>query len=537
MPDRLANRCADLIDELTKQYSLLKECEQHQIVALTAIERHRHKDEAEQCKRRIGEIEQEMVQHKCSDLQQARITSRIQPKQIFPVDRIPVRTGLCKKFLEFTLERDIVIALGGVGSGLATFYQEFEVHLRAATAHCFPVDFNRAIFDRIYDAREDYCKTMSHHTDLISDQLCLKCMVASLAWATYHALSEEFPDADLIPDNSFDNPVKFANYYLESSGDVRGAEPAKIVEFFFRTVQGYAVKTQAAGVFVFMPWQGLGDCLKDSPSNQSSFKLGWELWESLAEFVRAQRERFAPQIRQNGGAKHGGAGHPRSQYDRVCLIIIGSYAPYAHTTLRKTLVSDCIWPIPPLSQDDIRSGLEVISPSLANDAIANRIAGTTNGIPWLVRLALTYISHIYEEDSTIPPDTVAEMALAASETALRIDEQALRSEAVNAYIEGHLPRIQQALENPESATDKQIEAAWFSPAHRRRMMYQITTSRIEAFTESGLLLFDGGIWDPVAEDYVFGHFPLVRFRPAGRLAHAAYRTATTQQTSLHERHQ
>lgn len=441
-----------------------------------------------------------------------------------PIDDWAPRCSLFEPLLQFAQERDIVFAIGGAGSGLKTFLAEFQKHLgQNDIRHYSAADFEIETFQLIRKAREKQNKAISPYAKILDgDQIDLKCLLASLAYATYYTLRQEFASAidGLVPSLFQDDPVQFANHYFNRSGAMFKAEVAPIIQHFFESIQWFVEATDVKRLIVFMPWQNLSRCFQ-TLTEPTEKKAAKDFWDALASFASGSSEKSSLSPFSSRPTTR-----TCDRYDKVCVVIAGTRVPVGHKPPKTSLVSKSIWPIPPLDAEDIKFLLRNISESLDTDAVAAEVLEWTAGAPWFVRHLLSYVKHHHTITERQPdvqhPDAAAVLASATigAGEAISGDPGALPVDYRD-FVTRHADAVREELGGGDS-TDSVLVEYWTAPPHKRRRGFDIQSPRIEAWISSGLVWFDGTVWDIRAEDHLFRDYPTVYFREAGRLPLSLY---------------
>lgn len=428
------------------------------------------------------------------------------------------RKSLFKPLLEFGRQRDIVFALGGVGSGLNTFIFQFNEYLKQNHVHNYTgADFDKEELGRIYKAREDACKTSALHSKIsVRDHLELKCLLASLAYSSYHALHDAFASGvdGVVPSVCAEDPVVFTENYFARSDAMYRADLAPIVEHFFNTVQHIAEATSVDGVVVLMPWRELAKCFEARADNALK-KMAIDLWDALGD--------FATRLAATSGKRTGAGGV--NMYDKVCFVVAASEIPFGHRTFKTKLVPKSLWPLPPLSTDETTELLTSVCPHLADMQIAESLLEWTGGSPGLTRIALSFVQnalvqHGATAGSREGAERIFETSLKEAETILEAGGVGI-AEPLHGFIGDYISRVRDALGEGQ-ATDSVIETAWAGPSHKRTKGLE-SSQRIEAFIASGLVWFEGEPWNIGSNNYIFERYPTVKLRKASRLAMAVYK--------------
>lgn len=434
------------------------------------------------------------------------------------------RSALFQPFKDFASRRDIVFAVGGLGSGLSTFLFQFGEFLEANQDQRYSsADFDSTIYDRIKESRTvqreaarklDYVRVTDH------DQFDLKCLLATLAYMAYSSLHQRFSLelTRLLPELCASDPVRFANYYFETSDTMLKADLGPIVAYFFTTVQRLAEATRTDRLIVFMPWSRLAECFA------SHSKLAGDLWDALAALaVNQQRSRQ----RTDEAAD-------LDNYDRVCLIVAGPEVPFS--ARKEMLVKRSVWPMPPLSETEIGRLLGKISKSFDDPELASLVREWTGGSPWYARLALSCVQHLFEANGDSGnPKVLVEDACRSAECILG-EEERMRMARVHPDLRtffGYMDRVREALGDGQS-TDSRIEDAWAGPEYKRERGLEHVSPRVDAFIASGLTWLGPFSGDSTSPEDLFRRYPTLYFQKAGRLQLAAYRSITGRALRLAE---
>jgi len=430
------------------------------------------------------------------------------------------RDTLFPQFLDFARKRDIVFALGGVGSGLDTFTRQFFDYLhRNGTEVVNAPDLNPDCFEEIKIAREPAEKEHSKAELQHNIHLELKCLLTALAYATYASLRNRFEEKidHGLGCNLLDR-VHFSDYYFSSdkSRAMYGGDPVPILKHFFKTVQRLAQMSEVEDVLVFMPWQTLAACFRDK-ADEDDKRLGLVLWGALGSMaaipIRRSRIPYEPSFTPL----------PIDLYDRVCLVVCCSEVPYAHNAQQqKDLVSRYIWPIPSLDREELKRLVENAIPELNPDLAAAAILDLTGGVPWFVRLLMSYVSDskhllgLYDDNTQHFIAACGQAAIRA----LAVDGNGTPVQ-IGDFIRVHKAKVKEAFGNSHS-TDSRIEERWAGNEDDVGEGYLIQPYRLEAFVASGLTWLKGDPWDAKREDYVFAKYPIVFLESARELPLAMY---------------
>ncbi|MFA5033925.1 MAG: metallophosphoesterase [bacterium] len=437
----------------------------------------------------------------------------LQPSEPVPRFADADRSSLFKPFLDLAKDRDVIFVLGGVGSGLNTFLHQFESSLDAFPVLRIKADFDETLFETIRQARIDHADGMKKYVrgPLGLDRLELKCLFATLAYVTHRALCQDAQAAGLvdavISKELAEEPVKFAHWYFVSSRVMDHAELLPIVTYFFQTLERMACAIDQK-VVVLMPWKALARCLETRAPDDLK-KIAKELWQALGSVVK-----------------------PQQKYEHVCFVVGVGEIALEYARLEKAAVARCVWPLPPLNNQETQLLLEAVCPPLDRDHNAESVAllvEWTGGVPWLTRVVLSLLQTEFARHDPVKVDV--EAAKRMLDASLRATEVALTNggrEPIRKDVEKYVGAIQLALGDGQT-TDYQIVDAWRAASHKRNRGYDIDSPRIEAFVASGLVWLDGNPWDSKAQDYVFRRYPTVYFKPASRLAEVIYRHVTDQQ--------
>lgn len=473
------------------------------------------------------------------------IIDRLQKNSILPAPIVDLRSirpfsgqverrALFQPFKDFARCRDIVFALGGVGSGLTTFLDQFSRFLEENHEQQFSsADFDPEVYHKIYEARTKKREATQHLPYIRNNdysQFDLKCLLATLAYMTYCSLRQRFAQGidQEVPDICAEDQVQFAEYYFNKSGAMFKGALGPIVEHFLSTVQRLAEATLTDRVIVFMPWSKLAACFACQSDNVQK-KLATDLWDALGEFA-ANPGSITGNTPDNSGTA------PFDKYDKVCLIIAGSEVPYGHSVFRKALVAKSLWPIPPLDQSEIGELLGMISDELNDPALANTLLEWSGGSPWYVRLILSCTQYLSEADTDAGRTPLRGQVLieAACSTATKIlvDGPTAVIGPLKDFFR-HIDRVREALGDGQ-ATDVIIEEAWAGPQRKRERGLQTACPRVEAFVASGLTWLEGDPWNPGSSHYVFRRYPTLFLRRAGRLPLVVYRSVTGHSLELAE---
>lgn len=441
------------------------------------------------------------------------------------------RTTLFEPFLKLAQRRDIVFAIGGAGSGLKTFLDQFRDYLKVKFIHQYSAaDLDLATFELIRiarKARNAAFREIAQNQD--DDQLDLKCLMADLAYATYHALREEFAAAidELVPAEYQQSPVLFAEYYFANSGAMSKADLAPIIQYFFETIQRFAEVTECKPVVVFMPWQALSLCF-EAPSKPLEEKAARDFWDALASFA----SEASPGVGFDPTKRQPKRKQCYNRYDRVCVIVAGTRVPVGRKPYKKSLVVKSIWQIPPLDTAEVKYLLGEISATLATDKIANMVIDWTAGAPWFVRLLMTYLGHrqaaVDRQMSELSDQDILDLftsSVQGAKFAISGNPTHL-PDGLQDFITQHVGAVRDNLTGGDAATDPGLVKRWNAPLQARMRGFDITSPRVEAWISSGLVWFKGSEWDVNAEDHIFRDYPIVYFRKAGRLPVTLYNTIT-----------
>jgi hypothetical protein len=432
-----------------------------------------------------------------------------------------VRSNLFDKLLAFARERDIVFALGGAGSGLKTFTKQFLGYLDdSGLILVESPDLEPEHYEQIENVREAAEKIRGSKVHFE-----LKCLLTTLAYEVYSSLRDRFPDEieKGLGGLHFTDALSFSDYYFASakSEAMHKADPVPILRHFFETVQRFAEIASVEEVLVLMPWTRLAKCFRDNADSKRK-NLGKALWKALGDFVTNPTRRV-----QMSYSKAPPALPTLDIYNKVCLIVCCSEVPYAHARKQRNLVARCIWPIPPLDENEVRELIVRTMPGTEDGPAAAEIMAWTGGAPWFVKLLLSYIRYnsrrifLYENDLRKLIATCGRAAMDALEG--RVYEL---PKAIGDFIHLRQQAVREALGASQSADDSLIEQRWAGPLHRVKDGYQIRSYRLEAFVASGLIWLEGDPWDDKSDDYVFRRYPTVYLTRACELPLAMYRSVT-----------
>lgn len=435
------------------------------------------------------------------------------------------REGIFPQFLNFARERDLVFALGGVGSGLNTFTRQLVEHCRQTGLIVVDADlitdYVRQI-ERVRGAAETE-RTKAETLSGANVHLELKCLLTALAYATYISLRSQFPEyiERGLEGRYFPGPIPFSDYYFASAEAMYKADPVPILKHFFETVQRFAEMTKVEEVLVVMPWRKLAACFQ-AKAQPEDRKLGDVLWQAMSVLATTSSRRP-----RNPYARPAAPPPPLDMYDKVCLVACCSEVPYAHNApQQKDLVARFIWPIPPLDSEEVKKLVEEAVPEIKADRAAAEIIKWTGGAPWFVRLLMSYVSDnrhllgLYDDE---PRQLIAACGQAAI-GALEVGGNGI-PEPIGGFIRRHEKKVKEALGDGHS-TDSIIEEKWAGPRDEVGEGYRIQPYRLEAFVASGLTWLKGDPWDMKREDYVFAKYPTVFLCPACELSLAMYRSVT-----------
>lgn len=424
------------------------------------------------------------------------------------------RTELFAPFFKYARERDVVFALGGVGGGLDTFFDQFQGDLEKHGSPSFAaIDFDYEDFKKIRDARSAMTQALEPFTSLSRDLLDLKCLFAALAFEVCHTLCAKYPDGvyRVIGKNSVVDPVRFLEYYFAHSDAMDKGEAEPIVKYFFDTLQKVAEAT-GEDVIVLMPWKRLASCFKSGVKNQGGvarWELAFQFWTALGSFIG-----------------------PSEKYGKVCLVVGASEFPYGHRVFKTALVARSLWPLPPLDIHETHQLLNLKCPTLSGVDVA-KLVEATGGSPWITRLVLSFLQPLAEAESSVVDHDKAQMlvnkGIDLAKEAIITGGDSVRG-GLKAVIVRYLKSIKETL-GDGAATDSGIEAAWAGNANERRRGYNIESPRVEAFVASGLVWLDGDPWDSNSKNGVFKHYPHLHFRPPSDIAIAAYEHLTGRKIS------
>lgn len=452
-------------------------------------------------------------------------------RSIRPFNGEVERRALFGPFENFARRRDIVFALGGVGSGLKTFLDQFSKFLEDNQDHSFPsADFDNSVYEKIHKARTkqaeataDYRKSTDH------DHFDLKCLLTTMAYMTYHSLRQHFGTRidGVVPSLCAEDPVHFADvYFNNSAGDAMfRAETGPIVEHFFQTVQRLAEATGTDHVIVFMPWPNLAACFANH-SDTVQQKLASDLWDALGDFAAN-----SPPPMEDAAATSG-SGSP-DRFDKVCLIVAGSEVPFGHTAFKNALVKKSLWPMPPLDAVEVSELLGSISQEFKDGNLAETLLECSGGSPWYVRLVLSCVQHlsvmIVAGGTSLRGLELIEAACVAAETILADGPESVTGDLKRDFLM-HDSRLRDVLGDGE-ATDTVIEEAWAGPTAKRARGIA-ASPRVEAFVAAGLTWLDGELWNRASPQSVFRRYHTIYFRRAGRLPVADYQKVTGRRLEL-----
>jgi hypothetical protein len=431
------------------------------------------------------------------------------------------REDLFPRFLEFARARDIVFALGGVGSGLDTFTRQFADHMNRNPITVITADFSAHSLSPILHAR---AAAEEARSGCAAVHLELKCLLTSLAHATYSSLRSQFPEEidRGLGGRHFPDALAFSDYfYAENPKAMYQGERSSILRHFFETTQRFAEMVVSQEVLVFMPWKKLAACFHEKAEAKHKI-LGDELWKALSEKAATPRRRARiPHAHPSPTTP------PLDMYDRVCLVVCCNEVPFAHSAfLKKELVSKCVWPIPPLSLEIISDFVDRVISTEEADSIAREIAAWTGGAPWYVRLLLSYVAANHHLIDIYLYDYRALVAACARKAMDALDACGNGvPEPVGDFIRRHLKKVRDGFGDGHN-DDAAIEERWAGPQDEVEDGYHIEPYRLEAFVASGLVWLKGDPWEPDREDYVFSKYPVVRFERANELALAVYRSVT-----------
>jgi len=251
------------------------------------------------------------------------------------------RGSMIPRFLNFARNRDLLFALGGVGSGLDTFTRQVIEHCQEDGLIVVDADLIPDYFRQIESARR-----VANALAGANVHLELKCLLTALAYATYNSLRSQFQE---YIDRGFEGryyagPIRFSDYYFASCKDdaMFGADSALILKHFFETVQRFAEMTKVEEILVVMPWRKLAACFRANAQPEDR-KLGNVLWQAMGHLATR-----SPRRPRNSYARPPQPPPPLDMYDKVCLVACCSEVPYAHNAQQqKALVARCICPSPP----------------------------------------------------------------------------------------------------------------------------------------------------------------------------------------------
>lgn len=459
------------------------------------------------------------------------VYSGVDLRAIRPFEGQVQRKALFQPFEDFARRRDIVFALGGVGSGLKTFLDQFDKFLEENQDHSFPsADFDTSVYQKIHEARTKQAEaTADYRRSTDHDQFDLKCLLATMAYMTYHSLRQRFgPRIDnLVPSLCAGDPVHFAERYFSTSEDdaMFKAATGPIVEHFLQTVQRLAEATATDHIIVFMPWTKLARCFANH-SDPVQQKLAFDLWDALGDFAANSSPR------KENSADSSGSVLPE-RFDKVCLIVAGPEVPFGHTAFKNALVKKSLWPMPPLDGVEVAELLGTISPKLKDEKLADTLIDWSGGSPWYVRLVLSCVQHLSAMSDAVRPSfqdcELIEAACVTAEKILAAGPESVAGDLKRDFL-AHACRLRDVLGDGE-ATDTVIEEAWAGPTAKRARGVP-ASPRVEAFVAAGLTWLDGDLWDRTSPQSIFRRYHMVYFRRAGRLPVADYQTATGRRLEL-----
>ena len=439
------------------------------------------------------------------------------------------RTALFESLDSFARVRDIVFAVGGVGSGLTTFLHQFQGYLSGREDRQLALaDFEADVYQQILEfslKQREALKEFDFFKETGYDHLKLKCLLTALAYKTYECLHLPFrSELDREFPSDLDNPIRFAGYYFNASASMFQGDAGAVVEHFFETVQRLAESTHGKRVVVFMPWSQLATCF-DGQIGTVEEALARELWEALGRFAARNG---CP--RGNGGDYTVERGFEK--YDKVCLIVATSKVPYAHVNGKELLVRKSVWPIPPLRRGEILDLVEEVLPTLAREIegeeVVQLVYEWTGGSPWFVSLILSFLEGIVagkkgmdEAESKVQ---LLATACGLAEEALVSPEEKLAGD-LGGRVKRHLLAVIEALGDGQS-TDAKLEEAWAGPEYKWKRGVMFATPRVEEFVASGLVWLRGDPSSGWEESEIFEKYPTLFFRRAGRLQVVVYNKVT-----------
>ena len=352
-------------------------------------------------------------------------------------------------------------------------------------------------------------------------------MLTDMAYATYSSLESLFPVQMYAGlEREFEDEKKFTDYYYDASAKsednceamYRG-DNVSVLKFFFETIQQFAEMTKIKKMVVLIPWPELAAYFQDNAVNS---RLGCVLWQALSDMAseslrrqrRLGRQASAPMTTPN-------------LYNRVCVVVCCSKVPFAHNEKKlKKLVSNCIWPIPPVDSISLSELIKNEIAELEAAPTAVEIIRWTGGIPWYVRLLLSYIfnnKHLIDVYDGETRHFVAACAQAAI-SAIELGGDGLSKKGLGGFIARQQMRVRKAL-RPSDNTDPDIEKRWAGSFDDVSDGFRIDEKcRIEAFFASGLTWFKGDPWDTGRDDYVFAKYPHMYLDRACEMPLAMYRT-------------
>lgn len=430
------------------------------------------------------------------------------------------RESLFRRFVEFSRERDIVFAFGGAKSGLKTFSIQLEKYLnnqkglrRFTKADLQVSEYESIKTIRLEETNHIHGKYVRYEAQF---HLNVKCLFASLAYSACQELHYHFgAEIEGVVDPKYlANIEEFTGFYFGKGGGVMGGtDEAAIVEYFFSRMQEFAEATSVDEIVVFMPWERLSSWFRDPVDSTPG-----EIWAALQRYTVGLADRPTDASVFGRRAKK----PTRSKYDKICIIVFADRIPTGHEASTKTFLSRTIWPIPPLSIDEIQEMLLFVSSDLgASIGPAEAVLEATGGLPWFVCLLLTYVNQLQEERGRMP-----DQELLVSDAVERTEE-ALRSPSdlpliLREHIGEYKATVRARLAGSNNAVDLQVRHAWAGAARKRERGVKVDSARIDDWLSTGLVWLDGDPWDPDASDHVFGQFARVFFRPAARLPFALY---------------
>ncbi len=430
------------------------------------------------------------------------------------------RDLLFPRLVEFSKVRDIVFAFGGAKSGLNTFCSQFEQYLdnEKGIRRYTKADLQKSIYEEIKSIRLEQIEHISGDYAKYEAQshLNVKCLFTSLAYAACRELHNHFGSKieRVVHPNYLDNVAEFTSYYFGQMGAISATDEAATVNYFFSSMQQFAEATPVDEVVVFMPWLRLSSWFRDPADSTPG-----EIWTALQRYS-VDLASSSTDARVYGRRDDAPA---QSKYDKVCVIVFADRIPMGHEASTKMLMSRTIWPLPPLSPNEIAESLRRISPDLgaSSDAV-EAVLGATGGLPWFIRLLLTYVKHLHGE----PGRAADARSLVAN--AIERAEQALRSSLdglplfLQEYITEYKAIVRARLAGSDNVVDLLVRHAWAGSEGRRKRGVRVDSGRVDDWLSTGLVWLNGDSSDLNAEDYVFRRFETVSFRPATRLSLALF---------------